>query len=81
MTTTSRRPRFAGKVAVVTGGASGIGLATTRRLVAEGARWSSAASTARRSSRWRRSSAKRVTTVACDVSAEADVERLVGVSW
>ena len=30
--------RFDGKVAVVTGGASGIGLATTRRLVAEGAR-------------------------------------------
>ena len=30
--------RFTDKVAVVTGGASGIGLATTRRLVAEGAR-------------------------------------------
>lgn len=30
--------RFAGKVAVVTGGASGIGLATARRLVREGAR-------------------------------------------
>lgn len=29
--------RFAGKVAVVTGGASGIGLAITRRLLAEGA--------------------------------------------
>ena len=30
--------RFAGKAAVVTGGASGIGLAITRRLLAEGAR-------------------------------------------
>ncbi len=29
--------RFAGKVAVVTGGASGIGLAIVRRLLAEGA--------------------------------------------
>jgi NAD(P)-dependent dehydrogenase (short-subunit alcohol dehydrogenase family) len=31
-------PRFAGKVAVVTGAASGIGAATARRLAAEGAR-------------------------------------------
>jgi NAD(P)-dependent dehydrogenase (short-subunit alcohol dehydrogenase family) len=29
--------RFDGRVAVVTGGASGIGLAITRRLIAEGA--------------------------------------------
>ena len=31
-------PRFADKVAIVTGGAGGIGLATSRRLAAEGAR-------------------------------------------
>ena len=30
--------RVAGKVAIVTGGASGIGAATCKRLVAEGAR-------------------------------------------
>ncbi len=34
----NKEPRFAGKVAVVTGGASGIGLAIVNRLVAEGGR-------------------------------------------
>ncbi len=33
-----RRPGLAGRLAIVTGGASGIGLATARRFVAEGAR-------------------------------------------
>ncbi len=33
----SRGSRFGGKVAIVTGGASGIGEATTRRLAADGA--------------------------------------------
>ncbi|MEO8081075.1 MAG: glucose 1-dehydrogenase [Caldimonas sp.] len=36
--TLSRAPRFAGKVALVTGGNSGIGLAVARGLAAEGAR-------------------------------------------
>ena len=35
---TSSGGRIAGKVAVVTGGCSGIGLATVRRFVAEGAK-------------------------------------------
>ena len=34
---TSITPRFDGRVAIVTGGASGIGAATSRRLAAEGA--------------------------------------------
>lgn len=35
---TGFRPRFSGRGAIITGGASGLGLATARRLVAEGAR-------------------------------------------
>jgi NAD(P)-dependent dehydrogenase (short-subunit alcohol dehydrogenase family) len=35
----TRSRRFEGKVALVTGGNSGMGLAVARRLVEEGARW------------------------------------------
>jgi NAD(P)-dependent dehydrogenase (short-subunit alcohol dehydrogenase family) len=37
MTTNAAPPRFADRVAIVTGGASGIGLATVKRLASEGA--------------------------------------------
>jgi 3-oxoacyl-[acyl-carrier protein] reductase len=68
--------RFAGKVAIVTGGASGIGLATTRRLVAEGGRVvvGDVAAPALESVVDELGGA--VSSVVCDVTVEADVERL-----
>ena len=38
MASNASEPRLAGRVAVITGGGSGIGLASARRLAAEGAR-------------------------------------------
>jgi NAD(P)-dependent dehydrogenase (short-subunit alcohol dehydrogenase family) len=81
VTSTQPTPaRLAGRVAVVTGGASGIGLASTRRFVADGARVVvgdidraalDAAAT---------ELGDAVATVVCDVTVEGDVESLAGTA-
>lgn len=69
--------RFDGKVAVITGGASGIGLATTRRLVAEGGRAVVADMNEEALGSVAGELGDAVATVVCDVSVESDVESLV----
>lgn len=70
-------PRFAGKVAIVTGSSSGIGLATALRLGAEGARVVIIATDAARCEEAaravRESGAPDVLAIACDVADEAGV--------
>jgi NAD(P)-dependent dehydrogenase (short-subunit alcohol dehydrogenase family) len=68
--------RLAGKVALVTGGNSGIGLATAKRFVDEGAH---VFVTDRRSEQLAaavKAIGKNVTSVQADVSKPADLERL-----
>ena len=64
---------LAGKVAVITGGGSGIGLATARRFAAAGAR----VTIANRSDSTRLATEMGATFVRTDVSVEADVEALM----
>ncbi|MDR3616002.1 MAG: glucose 1-dehydrogenase [Candidatus Obscuribacterales bacterium] len=71
--------RFAGKVVVVTGGNSGIGLATAKRFVEEGAH---VVITGRREKELKEAAVvigKNVTTVAGDVSSLEDLDRLYEV--
>jgi NAD(P)-dependent dehydrogenase (short-subunit alcohol dehydrogenase family) len=68
--------RLTGKVAVVTGGASGIGLATVRRFVTEGARVVIGDVEAERASDVATELGGAVASVRCDVRVEADVEAL-----
>ena len=71
--------KLAGKIAVITGGNSGIGLATAKRFVEEGAR---VVITGRREKELNEAAAligKNVTTVAGDVSRLEDLDRLFAV--
>ena len=68
--------RFAGKVATVTGGASGIGLAITRRLIAEGANVAAGDVNAAGLDDLTANSAI-VFGVRTDVTKEADIEQLM----
>lgn len=72
--------RFQGKVAIVSGGASGIGLATALRLGREGARVAVADIDPAGSDRIRdvkAAGAPEATALTCDVGKSADVERVV----
>ena len=71
--------KLTGKIAVITGGSSGIGMATARRFVDEGAH---VFITGRRESELQKAKAeigKNVTTVQGDVSNLADLDRLYSI--
>jgi 3-oxoacyl-[acyl-carrier protein] reductase len=72
--------RFTDKVAVITGGASGIGLATARRIVAEGGRVVVGDMAEEGLAAVVEELGDSVATVVCDVSVEADVEALVAAA-
>ena len=69
--------RLNGKVGVVTGGASGIGLATVRRFVAEGARVMIGDIDGARAEEVASQLGQDVAGLRCDVRSEPDVEALV----
>lgn len=72
--------RFAGKVAVVTGAASGIGRAAARRIVAEGGRVVAGDLNADALAILADELGDAILTVVGDASSEADVERLVATA-
>jgi NAD(P)-dependent dehydrogenase (short-subunit alcohol dehydrogenase family) len=69
--------RFEGRVVVITGGSSGIGLAAARLFVAEGAEVVLVARDAGKLADARRELGAQATTVAADVSSVADVARVM----
>lgn len=72
--------RFAGKVAVVTGGASGIGAAIVRRLVQEGAQVVAADINAESLQKMESEAAGKVASVVTDVTREDAVEAMVAAA-
>jgi meso-butanediol dehydrogenase/(S,S)-butanediol dehydrogenase/diacetyl reductase len=72
--------RFEGRVAVVTGGASGIGEATVRRLVGEGARVAVGDVNGEGLEALAEELGAAVAPVVCDVTRETDVEGLVAAA-
>jgi len=74
------RDRFAGKVAAVTGAASGIGLAITRQLVAEGASVAAGDVNLEGLDGVAAELGGRCRAVPCDVTKEADIERLTATA-
>jgi meso-butanediol dehydrogenase / (S,S)-butanediol dehydrogenase / diacetyl reductase len=72
--------RFAGKVGVVTGGASGIGEAAVRCLHAEGAFVVVGDIDTEGAARLESELGERVASVRCDVTEEGDIERLIGTA-
>lgn len=72
--------RFEGRVAVVTGAASGIGNAITQRLLAEGARVVAADINAEALQQLESEAGEQVAGVVVDVTKEPDVERMVATA-
>ena len=72
--------RFAGKVALVTGAASGIGLAISRRLIAEGARVAGCDIDAGRLQDAQAGLGEGFAGAGCDATSETDCETLVALA-
>lgn len=78
--TTSTPARFAGQVALVTGGASGIGLAMVRRLLAEGARVAACDMQSARLAELQAELGAPFLGVTADVTKESDMEAVVAAT-